>query len=144
MAASFGRIASGKKLRLDHRSGTSFADRSGVVTDKKWQATIMRHTSRKHGTILKIVRVRFAPSTTCGGGNASIESIEGYGILKGSDGEELYFVDEALQNALLSDLRAGQSVDYTLDVGPLQRASKIWIYDSHATRTLGDVPSETV
>lgn len=104
-------------------SGTFFAN---YASGNRYCEDIMRlQQLRKHGRIAKVIQVRFAPREV--GCESNLESCDGYGILQDDKGQEIYFVDEALENARLTELRVGMDVEYLAEKGPLQRASKIWI-----------------
>ena len=73
------------------------------------------------GTIKKLVRM--AASTDRGRGGAVASAREGYGIISGHDGEQVFFVDSAVKDGRFDDLERGQCVRYTLEDGPLLRAA---------------------
>lgn len=56
-----------------------------------------------------------------------MEPCDGYGILQDGEGQEIYFVDAAIQDADLSDLHVGMELRYLAEESPLLRASKIWV-----------------
>ena len=65
------------------------------------------------GKITKVVHVRFAAN---GAGNeTNLVGCDGYGILQGADGRDVFFVDSALQDAQFSDLEAGQDALYAIE-----------------------------
>jgi cold shock CspA family protein len=71
------------------------------------------------GTIKKLVRV--APPT------ASVEQAgnDGYGIIRGQDGRDVYFVSSAVRGCRFDQLASGQDVRYTVEEGPLGRAATV-------------------
>ena len=77
------------------------------------------------GTITKVVHLRFAANPRSDGTN--LDGSHGYGILQGSNGKDVFFVDSALQDAHFSDLQAGQEAHYVVEFGPLGRAEKVWV-----------------
>lgn len=56
-----------------------------------------------------------------------MEPCDGYGILQNAEGQEIYFVDAAIQDADLNDLHVGMELEYLPEESPLLRASKIWV-----------------
>lgn len=69
------------------------------------------------GTMQRVVHVHV--------GVGSVEC-EGYGILLSASGETVFFVDSALQDTYLGDLRVGQTVFYAPELGPFARAAEVW------------------
>ena len=80
------------------------------------------------GKIMKVVHVRFAANGS--GDETNLDRCDGYGILQGIDGRDVFFVDTALQDARFSELEAGQEAQYVIEPGPLHRAAKIWVTTS--------------
>ena len=77
-----------------------------------------------HGNIRKIVHVAAVPD--CHGPSPdSSAHAEGYGIIRGQDGKEVFFLDSAVTECEFRDLRTGQEVCFTLDSGPLRRAASV-------------------
>lgn len=77
------------------------------------------------GRITKVVHVRFAADANSRENN--LDDCHGYGVLHGSDGQDMYFVDTALQDARFAELKVGQNALYVTDIGPLGIAAKVWI-----------------
>jgi cold shock CspA family protein len=51
---------------------------------------------------------------------------KGYGIIEGSDGQEVYFSHEAIEGLHgFDDLRQGQALEYTLENAPYLRAASV-------------------
>ena len=78
----------------------------------------------KQGTITKVVHV------TLGTGKSALQRgvvgyQEGYGLLRGHDGQELFFVDSAVEDGNFSQLRVGEIVAYSVEPGPLVRAATV-------------------
>lgn len=82
----------------------------------------MSDNSVHYGTIKKVVHVRFAH-----GGPADFTGSHGYGIIQDARGQDVYFVDTAVQDAAFSSLKSGRAARFTLEQGPLRRAAKIWV-----------------
>ena len=80
------------------------------------------------GKINKIVHVRFAARKS--GHETNLDNCDGYGILQSADGQEVFFVDTALQDAHFADLQPGRHALYVMETGPLARAAKVWIATS--------------
>jgi cold shock CspA family protein len=78
----------------------------------------------QHGKITKIVHVRFAANGA--GAETNLHGCDGYGILQGADGRDVFFVDSALQDAQFSELENGQEVLYVIEASPLRRAARVW------------------
>jgi cold shock CspA family protein len=75
------------------------------------------------GTISKLVR-----TAVMGQSEPSLaeEMVgEGYGIILGESGEQVFFVDSVVQGGAFEGLAIGQSVEYALEEGPLLRASAV-------------------
>lgn len=73
------------------------------------------------GVLEKIVHCQLEDGS---GGHVSVA--QGYGLLKGRHGESIYFVDTALRDIRLKDLKVGQTVYYAPELGPLSRAVEVW------------------
>jgi cold shock CspA family protein len=80
------------------------------------------------GKITKVVHVRFAAGR--GGHETALDRCVGYGILQGADGQDVFFVDTAVQDALLTDLDAGDAALYVMESSPLHRAAQVWVASS--------------
>ena len=80
------------------------------------------------GKITKVVHVRFAANGA--GKETNLADCDGYGILQGKDGRDIFFVDSALQDAQFSELEAGKEALYVIEMGPLHRAAKVWVRTS--------------
>jgi cold shock CspA family protein len=78
----------------------------------------------RSGRITKVVRVGSeGEAPWAGGGSATNRG--GYGLLKGQDGREAFFVDTDVEDALFCELRVGETVTYRIAPGPLARAASI-------------------
>lgn len=82
------------------------------------------------GKITKLVHVRFAADAV--GDETNLDGCDGYGILQGVDGQEVFFVDNAVQDAPFNELETGQDALYIIEPGPLGRAAKVWVATSQA------------
>jgi len=82
------------------------------------------------GKITRVVQVRFAARK--GGNESNLDRCDGYGILQGDDGREVFFVDTALEDALFTDVQVGHHAWYVMETGPLARAAKVWVSTSQA------------
>ena len=71
------------------------------------------------GTIKKLVRV-----ASCSSREADLGS-EGYGIIHGQDGRDIYFVHTAVHGCRFDELVSGQAVQYSVEEGPLGRAATV-------------------
>ncbi len=71
------------------------------------------------GTITKLVRVA-APDA---GGQPAAS--EGYGIIRGENGQDVYFVNSSVNGCRFDELVSGQAVEYTVEEGPLGRAAVV-------------------
>jgi cold shock CspA family protein len=79
---------------------------------------------RKQGTITKVVHVTLRPEKPARDhGVAGFQ--EGYGLLRGHDGQQLFFVDSAVEDGSFSELRVGETVYYSVEPGPLVRAAAV-------------------
>lgn len=80
------------------------------------------------GKITKVVHVCFDANDV--GGETNLDGCHGYGILQGAGGQDVFFVDTAVQDAAFADLEAGREAFYTIEPGPLGRAAKVWVTTS--------------
>lgn len=71
------------------------------------------------GTIKKLVRVASPAASGEEAGN------EGYGIIRGQDGHDVYFVSSSVRGCPFDELASGQGVRYAVEEGPLGRASAV-------------------
>lgn len=74
------------------------------------------------GTLQKVVRV---PSVHDDNGLCSSD-LEGYGIVRSSEGADVFFVDSAVSHGGFFELESGMDVGYVLEDGPLARAAEVW------------------
>jgi len=81
------------------------------------------------GTIKKLVRTAsvLVPQRSGADGPDG----EGYGIISGATGEQVFFVDSAVRDGRFDDLERGQRVRYTLEEGPLMRAAIVQPTDTN-------------
>lgn len=77
--------------------------------------------SPHRGTITKVVRVALDCGTTDRHRDSDSKR-EGYGLLRGQDGQEVFFVDTDVEDGLFSELRIGETVSYHVEPGPIVRA----------------------
>ena len=56
---------------------------------------------------------------------ADASPTEGYGIILGEDGQEVFFLDSVVNAGAFCDLKQGQRVRYTIEKGPLRRATSV-------------------
>ena len=68
------------------------------------------------GTITKLVRLALPRSP----GEPADEN--GYGIIRDSDGHDVYFINSAVRGCRFDELVSGQEVRYRVEEGPLSRA----------------------
>ena len=76
------------------------------------------------GVIRKIIHVELKRSQAI---TTSAEDVrqQGYGVIRGEDGRDVFFVDVALQELEFADLQTGQQVCYQVDDGPLLQAKSL-------------------
>ena len=72
------------------------------------------------GTIKKLVRVPCAHEQSHGE-----TPTEGYGIILGEDGQEVFFLDSVVNHVAFCELKRGQEVRYVIEEGPLSRAAVV-------------------
>ena len=78
------------------------------------------------GVIHKVVHVEIRNDKA--GVTASLEEPgQGYGLVRGEDGQEVFFIDSAVQANSFADLRVGQRVTFQIEDGPLMRAEYVRI-----------------
>ena len=73
------------------------------------------------GKITKLIHL--APEESCVGNER--RSKDGYGIIRGHDGRDIYFVNTAVKGCHFDDLAVGQVVEFTMEEGPLRRATSV-------------------
>lgn len=72
------------------------------------------------GTIKKVVKVAVGDAPKEGGCVG-----EGYGIIRSSDGRDVFFVNSVVQDGRFEELQQGQEVLFTIEDGPLGRAAVV-------------------
>ena len=72
------------------------------------------------GTIKKLVRVPPVDQAS-----ATDVAAEGYGIILGADGCEVFFLDSVVDKIAFCELQRGQTVLYEVEEGPLRRAARV-------------------
>ena len=85
----------------------------------------MSESQSRQGTIIKVVHVCIDPNRPEMHVELEPHPRGGYGMLRGRNGEEVFFVDEVVVDKSFATLRVGQSVVYDVDEGPLATACKV-------------------
>ena len=80
--------------------------------------------SIQQGRVTKLVRVPPAPLSPDG---SPAHDFEGYGILRSSDGKDVFFVGIAVAPRDFARLETGTEVSFIMEPGPFLRAARVWI-----------------
>jgi cold shock CspA family protein len=72
------------------------------------------------GTIIKLIRL----ASPCPPGEVTAD--DGYGIIRGHDGHDVYFVNSAVKGCRFDELASGLEVRYAVEEGPLGRAASVY------------------
>ncbi|MCA9211983.1 MAG: hypothetical protein KDB27_02875 [Planctomycetales bacterium] len=81
----------------------------------------VRHAQR--GRITKIVRVPRIGECPF---DTGCPSPEGYGIIRSTNGKDVYFVDAVVCEETFAQLYVGDEVWFTFEMGPLSPAASVW------------------
>jgi cold shock CspA family protein len=83
-----------------------------------------RKKKTQRGTIQKILHVTLA-SDKSGVFVCSDEAEQGYGLVRGKDGQQFFFDDTVVKGMGFADLHSGQEVIFCVENGPLRRVNYI-------------------